>query len=411
MTWAFGQRGSQIMPGCRGRHPHLQQFDANGCHEQARAMLLGASNQWFPVTESVLSLPVSPDPLSQLVVDLWGELQKVVSREVLEYALAMNARLRPLAPYDIDRVWDAIEAQRSKAGDAGGEEAPDLRGPEWVLFADPSKAPQSRDFRLVDAGVPSGREARVERVVQAERLREVVALWGFTRVDGPDSGVGSDVADPRVAPLSRDRKPAWVPAAEVRGEGLFIQLPEQAVSNWVSRVAGSPAMEALRESHKRWRANHQQDPATGWPGERYVLVHSLAHCLLNELALECGYSAASIRERIYARDAEQDGGPMAGFLLYTAAPDSEGTLGGLVNLGKPDTFGRIIATALERAALCSADPFCAEYLPAENEDVLHNASCHACLFVPETSCERGNRYLDRSQLVQTLASRGAEYFT
>ncbi|MGD9933834.1 MAG: DrmB family protein, partial [Dehalococcoidia bacterium] len=335
---AFGQQGSRVMPRCRGRHPHLQLFETDGCSQQARAMLLGASNQWFAVTESVLSLPISNDPLPQLVAELWAPLSAVVGREALDAMLRYVPELRPLAGFDPDRMWAAIEARRATQGGNASGEAPDLRLPEWLLFIDPLNAPRSRDFKLADAGVPGTFQQRIDRVVLAERLREVVALRGFTRVDGPDSGVATDAASEHVAPLSRNGKPEWVPAAEVRGEGLFLQLPEDAVAAWVDRVAGSVQTEALRESHKRWRAHHHLDPATGWPGERYVLIHSLAHSLLNELALECGYAAASIRERIYARDPEEEGGPMAGLLLYTAAPDSEGTLGGLVGLGKPATL-------------------------------------------------------------------------
>lgn len=411
MSWAFGDRGKQFMPGCRGRHPHLQQFDPKGCQFQARPMLLGASNQWFAVTESVLSLPVSADPLPQLVADLWADLERIPSQAVLEYALAENDRLRALRGFAPDRVWEEIEARRNDPGDEAQPEALDLRGPEWSLFADPLNAPQSRDFRLVDAGVPKPFVRHLERVVHAERLREVVALWGFTRVDGPDSGVASDATITNVAPLERSERPAWVPAAEVRGEGIFVQLPETAVAGWIAKAAGTEPLEALRESHKRWRQHHHLDPALGWPGERYILVHSLAHLLLNELALESGYAAASIRERIYAAEPDDDGGPMAGLLLYTAAPDAEGTLGGLVGLGQPAILGRILQRALERAALCSADPFCAEHSPAGDDASLHNAACHACLFVPETSCERGNRYLDRSVLLETLARNSVEYFS
>ena len=90
---------------------------------------------------------------------------------------------------------------------------------------------------------------------------------------------------------------------------------------------------------------------------------------------------------------------MAGFLIYTAASDSEGTLGGLVALGETQSLGRLLSQALERCSLCSADPLCAEHVPDKSEDALHNASCHACLFVPETTCERGNRFLDRRFLV------------
>jgi len=409
LSRAFGQSAAKTMPGCRGRHPHLQWFDPNGCSEQARAMLLGASNQWFPVTESVLSLPISTDALPQLVAELWSDLDRITSREILEYALSNTPALRPLSALDVGRVWDAMEERRGAKGKQP-EEALNIRGPEWGLFADPAQAPQSRDFRLFEAGAPPGFENVVENVVLVQRLREVVALWGFTRVDGPDSGIAGDGTLTNIAPISQGGKPTWVPTAEVRGEGLFFRLPEATVDAWAGRVAGTPRMDALRASHGRWRSRHNMDPSTGWPGERYVLVHSLAHCLLNEVALECGYSAASIRERVYAADAGANSSAMAGFLLYTAAPDSEGTLGGLVSLGEPQSIARILKRALERARLCSGDPFCAEHLPSSHDDSLHNAACHACLFIPETSCERGNRYLDRSVLVDSLAGAGIEYF-
>ena len=168
-------------------------------------------------------------------------------------------------------------------------------------------------------------------------------------------------------------------------------------------------MEAIRLAHQAWRKRRGLDPAALWPGERYVLLHSLAHALINELALECGYATASIRERIYANTPGGDRPPMAGVLLYTAAPDAEGTLGGLVSLGRPEFAGPLLARALARMRLCTSDPMCADHCPDDNEDVLHAAACHACLFVPETSCERGNRYLDRAALCSTLAGAGIGY--
>ncbi|MEW2435060.1 DUF1998 domain-containing protein [Streptomyces caniferus] len=134
-------------------------------------------------------------------------------------------------------------------------------------------------------------------------------------------------------------------------------------------------------------------------GIRYVLLHTIAHTLIRGFALECGYGASGIAERVYARSGEE---PMAGILLYTAAPDSEGTLGGLVSLGHRDRLGPVIDQALEEARLCSSDPMCAEHDPRIHSR-LHGAACQACLFAAETSCERGNHYLDRSLLVETLA--------
>jgi len=149
-------------------------------------------------------------------------------------------------------------------------------------------------------------------------------------------------------------------------------------------------------------------PTDGWPGARFVLLHSLAHALINELAIRCGYSSASIRERIYSRPPGEGLDPMAGLLL--SAPDAEGTLGGLVSLGRSSELGPIITAALERARLCSSDPLCSEHRATTSEDALHNAACHACLFLSETSCERGNRYLDRSALVDTFAGHGDAFF-
>jgi hypothetical protein len=101
---------------------------------------------------------------------------------------------------------------------------------------------------------------------------------------------------------------------------------------------------------------------------------------------------------------------MAGILLYTAAPDSEGTLGGLVSLGEPKTLGRHLDQALESMRLCASDPLCAEHHPLRDGLTLHGAACHACLFLPETSCERGNKYLDRSVLVETVESDTLAFF-
>ena len=124
---------------------------------------------------------------------------------------------------------------------------------------------------------------------------------------------------------------------------------------------------------------------------------------MREIALECGYGSASIRERLYARREPE---PMAGILLYTAAPDSEGTLGGLVGLGEAETLNRLLRQALAHGTVCASDPMCSEHLPSADEPVLHGAACHACVFAPETSCERANRYLDRTLVVDTFCQSG-----
>ena len=228
------------------------------------------------------------------------------------------------------------------------------------------------------------------------------ALIGFTRVDPPEEG-GSDQGPPR-APIASG-PPAWVLGVEVRGEGVFIRFDASHFETWLQRPEVREREQRLLEGFRRWRAARRLPPDdSAFPGALYFAIHSFSHALLREFAIDCGYGAASIRERIYC-EVEDGTVAMAGLMLYTAAPDSEGTLGGLVELGRPLNLGRLIGRALTAAALCSSDPLCAEHDPTADRS-LHGAACHACLFSAETSCEEGNRFLDRELLVPTYSGSG-----
>jgi Domain of unknown function (DUF1998) len=244
-------------------------------------------------------------------------------------------------------------------------------------------------------------------VVLAERLREVNALVGFTRVEPPEEAREGGDPPPR-APLSNGR-PEWLPATEVRGEGIFIRFDSERLAAWLARPSVREREALLLAGHRAFRAARKLTPTeANFPGILYVLLHSFAHIFIRELALESGYSAASVRERIYA-SARGESPERAGVLVYTAAPDSDGTLGGLVELGKSENLGRLIEQALERTRICASDPLCAEHIPTHDRS-LHGAACHACSFVAETSCEIGNRYLDRSLLVPTFAGSELAFF-
>jgi hypothetical protein len=147
---------------------------------------------------------------------------------------------------------------------------------------------------------------------------------------------------------------------------------------------------------------------TGLP---YVLLHSLAHALMEQIVLECGYPLSSLKERVYAFAAPRSDSPdRFGLLIYTAGAGAQGTLGGLVEIagGMPD----ILLAALDRMRLCSNDPVCADHDPSVTGDErsLNGAACHACLLIPETSCEARNVYLDRALLVETVAQTRAGLF-
>jgi hypothetical protein len=125
------------------------------------------------------------------------------------------------------------------------------------------------------------------------------------------------------------------------------------------------------------------------------------------LVYECGYSTASLRERLFV--SADPAAPMAGILIYTAAGDSEGTLGGLVRLGRPEALEPLVIRALSRASWCSADPICAETVGAAGARLANLAACHACTMLPETSCETINEGLDRAMVVGLPESRDCGY--
>ncbi|GAC1631504.1 MAG: hypothetical protein NVS4B9_23750 [Ktedonobacteraceae bacterium] len=286
----------------------------------------------------------------------------------------------------------------------------DLKIPEWEVLSKPHNAPSAEDFEVTPVSAPDGYTDVMQQVVLVERLREVRALTGFTRIESlSDYAEEEELPTEHIMPLAR-HAPRWVPAAEVRGEGIFLHFREEALQKWLQRPAVAKHNAMFYEVHYRWRkARHIPMPEANYPGIRYVLLHTFAHALMRQLTLECGYTAASIRERIYALSPESEGGPMAGILLYTAAPDSEGTLGGLVSLGKPEQLGWHMDGAIEQMQRCASDPLCSEHRCREDH-TLHEAACHACMFTPETSCERGNKYLDRAVLVRTVEREDLAFF-
>lgn len=414
MSKAFGEMGRNEMPMCRGRNPHLRNFQEDPCGEQLQTLLLGASNSWFPLILSSLAIPVSADVIEQVVHDHWdvlNDLEDLNELKTLLKAYAKRGEHPQLTKLGAEKIWEGVERKRKDSDQAEGSMSyQDLKHPEWLLFSQPNDAPRTDDFQLRSSPVPPHYERYFDKIVLVERLREVKALVGFTRIYPPaDFSETADTVQ-QVVSLTKGYS-TWVPAAEVRGEGIFIQLREDAVTSWTQKDLVRVRENELMQGHKAWRTARKLDPPEkGFPGIRYTLIHSFSHALMRRLALECGYTAASIRERIYSADPESDDGPMAGVLLYTAAPDSEGTLGGLVSLGETHSMARNLDEALGAMQLCSSDPLCAEHQPNVGTGALHGASCHACLFASETSCERGNKYLDRSLLVDTVADKAINFF-
>jgi hypothetical protein len=266
------------------------------------------------------------------------------------------------------------------------------------------------DLRVISTTVPAELAPWIYKVNLVERLRETRVFYGFSRIEPnhtPLAGMPGSAMYQLFREPPAQRQESWLPAVEIFGEGIYLELREDRLIDW-------------RNTHGTWLNNRLNDSFIvrlsdifqtlpplaaanrAW-ASRYLLVHSLAHILINQLVFECGYSTASLRERLYISD--DPIAPMAGLLIYTAAGDSEGTLGGLVRLGRPDRLGPVMQRAIERASWCSADPVCSEHLGGQGSKLANLAACHACVLLPETSCETVNQGLDRAMVVGTPDAR------
>jgi hypothetical protein len=403
---AFGPGASKVLGPCRGRRPWLGDGHDEQCDKPLRTLLRGASNLYFPIVQSALSIPEWDDPIQAAVARHEETLQKVKSTADIELLLTI-ANLPELEAFEPEQILRALELRRHQT-----EHPPtpmDIRFEEFRALRSQPKAvdEHQREFEIEPVETPAGFEALIERVVVVRRLKEVRALDGFSRIDSAfDVALDDDQPETFQRQSLSGADLHWRPAVELRGEGVFVELREDELARWEQRPEVERLAATLEHAHTSWR--HERElPPTLFPGSRYVLLHSLAHLLINGLSLDCGYSSTSIRERIYSSTAENT--RMAGILLYTATPDSDGSLGGLADQGRPERLGILLRDCLERAQYCSSDPLCGHEAAAEM-GLLNGAACHACLLVAETSCERANRYLDRAHVVETVAQSGASYF-
>lgn len=397
---------------CRGARPWLGRGAGEDCNQPSRLLIRTASNAYFSQVMSVLSLPERGAAVETAVAELWEDLRIVDTVAELAFPKKKPEVAAVLTPFTDDEVFAAI--RKAKVG-GGAAERPVKQVELEALLAAPEgygdDIPLDPNFharRLPDrAWRETSRSDGIECVIQLHRLREVLALTGFTRFEAVTPDINgeyeSDVERAQIA-----IEPQWFPAVENRGEGVFLQLSAAAVKSWLGDGGGAPAVEErideLEKGHKRW-AEDRKSPRP-FPGGPYVLLHTLSHLLVQSLAMRCGYPASSLRERIYA-DPEHE---RYGILLYTGSPDADGTLGGLVQQARH--IEDHLAYALRLGALCSNDPICAHHSPLRSmeERWLHGAACHGCVLIAETCCEMRNDYLDRSLVVPVLGVPGAAFF-
>lgn len=396
---------------CDAARPWLGPFARDeACGEMNRLLIRTASNAYFAQLMSAISLPDRNESLREAVESVWDFIGEAEDIDMLKYERKKARVRKALDDYSDEDVYQEIKVRRGQTA----EESKSIKQAEMeTLISSKDELGEDRpDGNFYARTLPKSHwdapwMSSVQRVVLVHRLREVMAQVGFTRFEAVSPDIDGEL-EIGVRRASLAREISWLPAIENRGEGVFIQFNTEAVQKWVARKDVKARGRKLLGGYDAWKDEHAG--ATKKFVEAggllpYVLFHSFSHLLVTSVSLECGYPASSIRERIYAI-------PDVGYgvLLYTGTSDAEGTLGGLIQVGRG--IHEHIRSALELGELCSNDPVCAQHEPANPHEhrFLHGAACHGCLLISETSCEQHNEFLDRALVVPTVDNLGVEFF-
>lgn len=401
------RRELQALGRCNGARPWLGPGTREACGIPNRLLIRSASNAYFSQTLSVISIPDAFEAVDDAVRSFWdSHLSAVQSMDQLNFVLSMPAVQQQLNEFASEQIMAAIDRIRNASADDRPVKAVEFEALSQAAEELGTDVPGGDFFAR---SLPRDRwdapwMQSVERVVLVHRLREVIAQTGFTRFEAVSTDIDGELdVSVQSAPLALDD--SWFPAVENRGEGVFIQFRSSAISEWLLRDPVISRDGVLQRGFGLWLDEHEGSRREYF-GLPYYMLHSLSHLLLTAISLECGYPPSSLRERIYARAADQQ----FGILIYTGSPDAEGTLGGLVEAGK--RIRSHFQRALEFGRLCSNDPVCAFHVPRQHDhQPLHGAACHGCLLISETSCEQRNDFLDRSLVVPTVEMLGAEFFS
>lgn len=386
---------------CSGTQPWEEPGQVPPCDHNLVAVQRGATGNYIAERLSALDIPEERPASLEL-------LDRIRAHVYFEKVVADNGGPQS----DMVAGWIADELGTTKAsvleaavgGDSGSSERKpllDLKDGEWAAFL--KKLDGGRDRSVGDFvvdGCPIEADQRwpttltetLSAIGQVRRVREVRALRRFQRYD-----TTADFVEPDMGP-DRKRRPVY-PAIEMFGEGIFLRFDERHLRSWEQ----DPGVVARAEILRVRRLESPWADRLEVPEPRFIALHTIAHLLVRRLAFASGYGSASLQERIYAQTDRPD--RTAGILVYTAAGDAQGTLGGLVRLGHPEILLPLLVAALADADVCSNDPVCIES-DRQGSSQLNLSACHGCALISETSCESGNRLLDRQLVLGGSNVRG-----
>jgi hypothetical protein len=428
-----------------------------------RVLQRGAGNVYFPVTYTGVCLPTDSyrpanlGPIQSKLDRYFSSLSRVASRGLLDNVvknelenLDVNNSIKKIEflikwydnqDVNMDLKLDNITIDNLNMWISQFEQSMgnsnDQRKVEYNCFKNRNINVESGEWyktEFIQEGDLYELLDFIDEIVLMHKIKFLQIQRGFTRVrplafedlalakadTDVDKGFKDEynrIVDVRIHPedwVDKNGQPKertnWLPAAEIKGEGIFIRFKREVINAWVKDNAEFVNSRSSTISENNWNGMKSFNPSlTDLEKDKmeksptFILIHTLSHLLINEISKESGYNAASISEIIY----EGDG--MEGLLIYTTTSDTEGSLGGLVSMGYPERLQIVFREALEKARWCSSDPICIE---SSGQGFLGTnlASCYSCSMLPETSCQYINRFLDRGLLIGTIEEPDSGFF-
>ncbi|AHK17955.1 DUF1998 domain-containing protein [Thalassolituus oleivorans] len=405
---------------CSGETPWLGNISSS-CDSNPVGALINQSNIYMAKTISSIYLPfVGEESRSMELSLIFQENETSLNRAKINLELGEKSEALNSIRFNLDGLINAfsddqlIDALKNlskgqtqlKQKAPAAEDTVELayRRAEYTVL-NTAHTINPDELRIVKSKLPKSLASWFFKVHRIERLRETRVFYGFDRLiraKRPLDGMPTTARDQlfKKAPMDEGM---WLPAIKNYGEGIYLELKEEAINQWLD----NQSLWLQTRLNKDFVANMAEQYLLNVPAQltdrnwrwaaRYLLVHTLSHVLMKQLVFECGYSSAALKERLYV--SSDNKAPMAAILIYTASGDADGSLGGLVRQGQAELLEPLIRRAIDKASWCSADPVCSEDLGGRGSQLANKAACHACVLLPETSCEAMNNGLDRAMLV------------
>ena len=367
----------------------------------------GASNLYFPILRSSIWIPENDgfpeslkdfflEPSTMLILD--NSAMNEEAKTTFINSWISNDQTVDFKLEDVFRYYQYLKNPPDSNTDESYES---MQYDEYSTFMLMPGLTDNRDYQariLESSKYEKWFSQYFSSITMIEKLRETVAFCGFTRFYPYSEGQHGDIHK-KIKEINLNGSDLELPASINRGEGIFLQFNKESLNKWEENTDIEKYLINNSVIHDEIR---DLDSA-----QRFIMMHTFAHLLINEISIECGYASSSLKERIYCNTYQKN--YMGGILIYTSDGDSEGSLGGLVRLGKPGKLEILVYNALNKAKWCSSDPICCS-IGTQGPHRLNIAACHNCSIVSETSCNHFNKSLDRNLVVNTYKNLSFNYF-